>query len=108
MKTFRINKRFFVDAKNVRDAYRIYKKEIIKDAKVKDASLSKDELTNLAKEIKSKFNIGAKVDVPYGIECSKVTRHGDLDKQITQFIKSKGYKVDFDGIDDAGEYNISK
>lgn len=28
MKTFRINKRFFVDAKNVKDAYRIYKKEI--------------------------------------------------------------------------------
>ena len=28
VKTYRINKRYFVDAKNVKDAYKIYKKEI--------------------------------------------------------------------------------
>lgn len=32
MKTYRINKRFFVDAKDVKEAYKIYKKEI-KDSK---------------------------------------------------------------------------
>ena len=39
VKTYRINKRYFVDAKNVKDAYKIYKKEIIKDSKTKDAKL---------------------------------------------------------------------
>lgn len=84
MKTFRINKRFFVDAKNVRDAYRIYKKEIIKDAKVIDSTLS-----NIYNEIKRAY---PEIELTVGSTNKNGVKLGTI--QITKNILGKENNIE--------------
>lgn len=77
-------------------------------SEVKDADVSKSALINLAHEISKKFHTKANA-LPEDkcIECPYVWGKETLDKEITSFLKSKGYTVMFNGIDDAGMYNLS-
>ena len=81
MKTFRINKRFFVDAKNVRDAYRIYKKEIIKDAK----KLTPEEEKRVNYLISQMDFCKSALRNPYGREAAEAkSNYGSSWKQQTK------------------------
>lgn len=74
-----------------------------KDSVVKDAIQLKDkiDLNALAREIRTKFKTKCVPNKEYNcLECDFVWGNDELDKQIVEYLKSKGIRVEWDSIGD--------
>ena len=84
------------------DGYDVFDSKT-KDSVVKDAIQLKDkiDLNALAREIRTKFKTKCVPNKEYNcLECDFVWGNDELDKQIVEYLKSKGIRVEWDSIGD--------
>lgn len=98
MKKYKVNNKYIVVAKNRDHAIQLVK--TLKDKKPTDYAA-------LCKQLERKFHTEFNPDPKFNaIEAPEVWGDDKLDRAIVNYLKSLGYKIEFDGVDDAGYYNF--
>lgn len=79
------------------------------DDSIKDRDITKAEESEIARELTRRFNIKFTTTGESAVEASiGIWANSELDKKIVKYLKSKGYKVEWDSIGDDGYYYLMK